>query len=231
MPYDAALTLVAIQQATGRFARAVGDDFFARLAFVETFLRRRGAIVGRRSEATNLLRAGHMLLVFPGGAVDMTRPIWRDPYRVLPHKGFAPGRGGYLKVALATQSPIIPLAVVGAEEAHMLLATFPPIARLFSVPFFPFVAFPVPLPVKIYVRFGRPIHLDADPKVARNQAVVDRLNRRVRRAVQDLIDDTLRRRHGIIWSTYDAESASRRPAQERRRTAPRRSRKPDSSAS
>src|SRR5512139_2781885 len=55
IPYDAALTLVAIQQATARFARAVGDDMFARVAFVDNFLRRRGAIVGRRHEATGIL--------------------------------------------------------------------------------------------------------------------------------------------------------------------------------
>jgi len=78
VPYDAACTLVAIEEQTGRLARAVGDELFGRVGFVNTYLRQRGAIVGNRKEATAILRAGNILLVFPGGAADMTRPIWRD---------------------------------------------------------------------------------------------------------------------------------------------------------
>ena len=211
VPYDAACTLVAIEDATGRLARAVGDMLFGQLELVEKYLRRRGAIVGRREEAADILRAGNILLVFPGGAADMTRPIWRDAYRVLPHKGFAPGRGGYIKIALATQTPIVPLAVVGAEEAHMMLANLPLVARLFSVPFFPVLAFPFPLPVKLYIRFGKPIRFREGPQAAGDQKTVDRLSERVRRIVQELIDDTRARRHGIILSEYDdAPKKSRR---------------------
>jgi 1-acyl-sn-glycerol-3-phosphate acyltransferase len=205
VPYDAACTLVAIEQSTGRLSRAVGDHLFGRWRPIESYLRRRGAIVGRRAETAALLRAGNIVLVFPGGAADMTRPIWRDPYRVLPHKGFAPGRGGYIKIALRTRTPIVPLAVVGAEEAHMMLANLTWLAHWLRLPLFPVVASPFPLPVKLYVRFGAPISLPERPEAARDQAVVDRLNSRVRRAVQRLIDDTRRRRHGVIWSTYDAK--------------------------
>jgi 1-acyl-sn-glycerol-3-phosphate acyltransferase len=204
VPYDAACTLAAIEQSTGRLARSVGDRMFGSWSFVESYLRRRGAIVGEPVETAALLRAGQIMLVFPGGAADMTRPIWRDRYRVLPHKGFAPGHGGYIKLALRTHSPIVPLAVVGAEEAHMVLANLPRIARLFGAPFFPLVASLLPLPVKLYIRFGPPITLAGGAAAAKDQARVDRLNARVRRTVQRLIDDTRRRRRGIIWSTYDA---------------------------
>lgn len=203
VPYDAACTLVAIEDKTGRLARAVGDELFGRLKFVESYLRQRGAFIGQREEAAAILRQGNILLVFPGGAADMTRPLWRDAYRVLPHKGFAPGRGGYIKIALTTQTPIVPLAVVGAEEAHVMLGNVSPVARLFGVPFFPLLAFWFPLPVKLYVRFGEPIHLREDPAAANDQAVIDHLNQQVRRRVQALIDDTRHRRQGIIWSTYD----------------------------
>jgi 1-acyl-sn-glycerol-3-phosphate acyltransferase len=203
IPYDAACTLVAIAEGTGRLARAVGDRMFGRLPAVERYLRRRGAIVGRPAETEALLRAGNIVLVFPGGAADMTRPIWRHRYRVLPHKGFAPGHGGYIKIALRTRAPIVPLAVIGAEEAHMLLANLPGLARWLGVPLLPLVASIIPLPVKLYVRFGAPIHLDGSAAAARKQNVVDRLNTQVRLAVQRLIDDTRRRRHGVVWSSYD----------------------------
>ncbi|GIW39836.1 MAG: hypothetical protein KatS3mg076_0413 [Candidatus Binatia bacterium] len=202
MPYDAALALVAIERCTGRLARAVGDQFWGKLGPLYDFLRRRGAVVGDRDVAVELLREGNILLVMPGGALDMTRPYWKHPYRVLPHKGFAPGHGGYIKVALRAGAPIVPMAVVGAEEAHVLLANLSPLARLLRVPFFPVVAFPFPLPVKIYVRFGPPIRLRGGARAARDQRTVDRYNEEVRRALQDLIDDTLERRRGIVFSRY-----------------------------
>ena len=210
VPYDAACALVAIEDVTGRLGRSVGDHLWGRVKVIERFLHRRGVIVGERDGAAQILRAGHILLVMPGGTLDMTRPIWRDAYRVLPHKGFARERGGYIKLALSTGVPILPMAVVGAEEAHMLLYNMKGLAQRLRAPFFPLVAFLFPLPVKIRVRFGRPIRFREGPQAANDQAVVDRLNTRTRRALQALIDDTLRRRKGVIWSRYDAAPSGRR---------------------
>ncbi|MFQ5665249.1 MAG: lysophospholipid acyltransferase family protein [Candidatus Binatia bacterium] len=210
LPYDAACTLVAIHEATGRFSRSIGDHLFGRVSAVQDFLRRQGAVVGRPDVVETLLRAGHLVLVFPGGARDMERPYLTQRYRVLPHRGFAAGNGGYVKVALRTRSPIVPLAVVGAEEAHVMLANIPPLARLVRFPYFPVMLFPFPLPTKLYIRFGEPIVLPGTPADTRNQQRVDQLNRMVRRRVQQLIDDTVRRRLGIIFSTYRLGSSGRK---------------------
>ena len=209
LPYDAACTLVAIHQATGRFSRAIGDNLFGRLDVVQDFLRRQGAVVGRPEVVEALLRAGHYVLVFPGGARDMERPYLTQRYTVLPHRGFAPGRGGYIKIALRTRSPIVPLAVVGAEEAHIMLGNVPLVARVLGIPYFPLLLFPLPLPVKLYIRFGAPIVLPGTPADAKNQRRVDQLNSMVRRRVQRLIDDTVRRRSGVIISSYHARQGSR----------------------
>jgi 1-acyl-sn-glycerol-3-phosphate acyltransferase len=208
-PYDAALALVAIEQKTGRLARSIGDRFWGRVRAVEQFLRRRGAIVGEPEETTALLRAGNVVLVMPGGAADMTRPYWRDPYRVLQHKGWAPGRGGFVKVARAAGVPIVPVAIVGTEEAHVMLWNAEWLARVLGWPFFPILAFPFPLPAKIYVRFGKPIRFHQRPAAAGDQAVVDRITARVHRTLQELIDDTRRHRRGIVWSRYEADSPPR----------------------
>lgn len=207
LPYDAACTLVAIHEATGRYARAIGDNLFGRISFVEQFLRQQGAVVGRVDTLEGMLRAGNLVLVFPGGALDMERPYLTRRYQVLPHRGFAPGRGGYIKIALRTHSPIVPLAVVGAEEAHVMLGSVPLLARAIGVPFFPLLLFPLPLPTKLYIRFGKPITLPGTPADADDQAKVDRFNGMVRQRVQNLIDDTVRRRRGIIFSTYEDGTA------------------------
>ncbi|MEE8311119.1 MAG: lysophospholipid acyltransferase family protein [Candidatus Binatia bacterium] len=203
MPYDAACTLVAVEQETGRLALSLGANMWGQIELVDEFLSARGMFVGTREELARRLDEENIVLVMPGGTEDMTRPIWRDAYRVLPHKGFARGKGGYIKTALETVSPIVPLAIVGTEEAHGLLWNSTWLAGLLGTPFFPIVASPLPLPVKIYVRFGEPIHFAEEPEAANDQAVVDRLNLRVRRTVQELIDDTVERRSGIIWSSYD----------------------------
>jgi 1-acyl-sn-glycerol-3-phosphate acyltransferase len=203
IPYDAACTLVAIHEATGRFARAIGDKLFGRVRAVENFLRQKGALVGRPEVVEAVLRAGHLLLLFPGGALDMDRPYLTLRYQVLPHRGFARGHGGYIKIALRTRTPIVPLAIVGAEEAHVLLGSVPLMVPIGGLPFFPFLLFPLPLPVKFYIRFGEPIVLPGMPADADNQRRVDQLNTMVRQRVQRLIDDTVERRSGVIFSTYD----------------------------
>jgi hypothetical protein len=94
---------------------------------------------------------------------------------------------------------------VGTEEIHLMLGHVPPLARVLGVPFFPVVASAFPLPARIYLRFGVPIVFAEPPAAADDQATVDRLNVTVQTALQALIDDTRRRRHGIYWSTYDEE--------------------------
>ena len=203
IPYDAACTLVAVHNATGRFARSIGDNLFGRVDVVQDFLRRQGALVGRPDVVEAVLRGGNLLMLFPGGARDMERPYLTHRYRVLPHRGFAQGHGGYIKAALRTRTPIIPLAVVGAEEAHVLLGTLPRMAQRIGVPLFPVLLFPWPLPVKLYIRFGDPMVLPGTPADADDQQRVDALNDMVRQRVQRLIDDTVERRRGLIFSTWE----------------------------
>jgi 1-acyl-sn-glycerol-3-phosphate acyltransferase len=202
LPYDAAAVLVAIHDATGRFSRAIGDNLIGRFSPVAEQLRKQGAVVGRPEVVESMLRSGHLVLVYPGGARDMERPYLTQRYRVLPHRGFAPGRGGYVKIALRTRTPIVPVALVGAEEAHVMLGNLTPLARMLGFPYFPLVLFPLPLPTKFYIRFGKPFLLPGKPSDAGDQRRVDQLNRTVRRRLQHLIDDTRRRRPGVIFGAY-----------------------------
>lgn len=216
IPYDAACVLVAVHDATHRIARSIGDAFFGRIAWLERFLRRQGAVVGTPRALEAILRAGHLALLFPGGARDMERPYLTQRYRVLPHRGFAPGHGGYLKIALRTRTPIVPVAVVGAEEAHVMLGNVPWLARAVGVPVFPLLAFPLPLPTRFYIRFGAPIELPGTQRDADDQRRVDAMNRMVRRRLQRLIDDTVAHRTGVIFSSYRNGAAARRRRPRRR---------------
>jgi 1-acyl-sn-glycerol-3-phosphate acyltransferase len=223
VPYDAACALVAIHDATGRFGRAMGDRFFRGLsARVEAFLARQGAFIGEPATAERLLRQGNLLLDFPGGARDMERSYFTEPYRVGEYRGWAAGRGGFVKLALRTRSPIIPMAVVGTEEVHVMITNAPRLARLLRVPFFPLVLSLLPLPAKFVIRFGRPIELRGGPSDAADQRKVDRWTARVRRDLQALIDDTLQHRRGVILGSYAGRSVERgRPTGHPRRASAR----------
>ncbi len=83
-----------------------------------------------------------------------------------------------------------------------MVTDLPAVARTLGLPLFPWLLFPVPLPVRLYIRFGAPMMLPATAADAGDQHRVDQLNELVRRKVQRLITDTLRRRTGVIFSDY-----------------------------
>ncbi len=97
--WDATCLVVAVHQATGRFTRNVGDRFFSGLGPLTGFLQRTGVVIGERDAVERLLARDELVLVFPGGADDMLRPIWQR-YRLAPNRGLKPGNGGYVKAAL-----------------------------------------------------------------------------------------------------------------------------------
>jgi 1-acyl-sn-glycerol-3-phosphate acyltransferase len=211
VPWDATLLVSEIYRLTGRFSWNAGHDLWGRKAWLKEALARTGMVLGRRPPFEELLERDEMVMIFADGGQGNRRAYYleSDRYKVKPVKGFAPGRGGYVKLALRSGSPIVPTAIVGTEEIHYCLGDVPQLAQYFQVPFVPLIASPLPLPARVYIRFGTPIDLKLQPAAADDQAVVDGVNERVRGAMQALIDDTLAHRHGIYWSSYDAGDGER----------------------
>ena len=209
VPWDALLLVSEIYRLTGRFSWNAGHRLWGRNASLKNLLVPTGMVLGGRADFEELLRRGELCMIFVDAGEGNRRAYYLDSerYKVKPQKGFAPGCGGYVKVALRTRSPIVPVAIVGTEEVHYCVGDIPQLAEYLGVPFFPLVASLVPLPARIYIRFGEPIRFEAGPEAARDQVVIDRLNEQVRSALQALIDDTLRRRKGIYLSSYDTTDA------------------------
>lgn len=122
------------------------------------------------------LEGGEQLLVTPGGARE-ARPS-RDFYRLRWE-----GRYGFVRLALLTGAPIVPLAVVGGPEAWPGFCA----GRLTFWS-------PVPLPVPLDVEVGEPIRVEKAPEKARDHAVVAPLQRLAWTRTQELIDGVRRRR-------------------------------------
>src|SRR5690606_37594636 len=110
------------------------------------------------------------------------------------------GRGGYVKLALRTRTPIVPAGIVGSDEAYPLLFKSGRLAKLAGLPFVPITpTFPwlgplglVPLPSCWAIVFGEPIDLsEHGPEAASDAVLVNRLNDDVRARVQELVTEAL----------------------------------------
>ena len=153
-----------------------------------------------RENAERLLGSGRFVIAFPEGMKGAAK-VFRERYRV---KRF--GRGGVIRVALESGVPLVPVGVVGAEEAHPVLFKWHTAARTLGLPFVPVTpTFPLlgplgalPLPTKWVIRIGEPLalrHFAAD--AARDELLISRLTADLRERIQGLIDAGLAARESI----------------------------------
>jgi 1-acyl-sn-glycerol-3-phosphate acyltransferase len=168
---------------------------------VSILLQKTGQVPAHPLTAQRLLERDELVVVFPEGTKGVGKPF-KDRYQL---QRF--GRGGFIKVALQTGAPIIPVAVVGAEEIYPVIGQVEPLARLLGLPFFPLTpTWPwtgplglAPLPTKWYIDIGQPIRLDGyDARAAANPAVVARLSEQVRSAIQRMLLERLARRRSVF---------------------------------
>ena len=191
LPWDGAMIKTAIfeEHPNPRHARALIAQFFFQLPFLSWFLRRTGQTVGHPDDTLRLLERDELVLVFPEGVKGTGKPF-SERYQL---KRF--GRGGYVKLAVRLKIPIVPVAIVGAEESMPLLGRVP--AALFGVPYLP-ITLP-PLPAKWHIRFGPPIDLsDAPANAEEDLAWVSRTNERTRQTVEGMITAILRARTSVF---------------------------------
>jgi len=204
LPYDSLMmtTGVQLEHAAQRGVRPLIEDELWHLPFLGVTLRRLGGVRANPENAERLIAGGQLVAVFPEGAPGRTKRF-RDRYRL---QRF--GRGGFVKLALRTRAPIIPTAVVGAEETNPLLARGSWLGRVFGLPPIPITpTFPLlgplgllPLPAKWTIAFGPPIDLTGHPASAADDLVlVQQLTEQVRSTIQSTLDGLLAQRKSITF--------------------------------
>jgi 1-acyl-sn-glycerol-3-phosphate acyltransferase len=202
LPYDGLMVSHAIRRKRSKLrTRFMVADWLITLPFVQPYLARLGGVRACRENAERLIRSGEAVLVFPEGQKGAAK-VFRERYRL---KRF--GRGGVVRVALETRVPIIPIGIVGAEEAHPILFKWDSPARAVGLPFLPVTpTFPLfgplgllPLPTKWVIRIGEPISIaHLAPDAARDELLISRMNEELRSEIQVLIDTGLSDR-GSVW--------------------------------
>jgi len=200
IPLDAAMTMVAVHDHTGRFLRALGADLVFRLPLMGQIARQGGATLACHEDAERMLRNGELVGVWPEGFKGIGKPF-SERYKL---QRF--GRGGFVGAALRTGVPIVPLSVVGAEEIYPLVGNMPTLARLLNIPYMPITPlFPwlgplglVPLPSKWLLEFGEPIRTDElEAGAADDPMLIFNLTDQVRESIQQTLYRLLMRRESV----------------------------------
>ena len=198
-PFDASMITGAImkEHPLPRWPRFLVLDLAFVMPFLSSFMRRVGGVPASPHNATRLLESDELVSVFPEGVKGTGKPF-SERYRL---QRF--GRGGFVEVALRTQSPIVPVAVVGSEEIYPMIADNQTLARAIGTPFVPITpTFPwlglgglVPLPSKWRIEFCEPIDLsEYGPDAADDRRLVFEISEQVRETIQEKLYENLVKR-------------------------------------
>jgi 1-acyl-sn-glycerol-3-phosphate acyltransferase len=194
LPVDALMlfTDVVLNTHPPRVPRPVMDLFVPRLPFVGQLFVRGGGVNGTRRNVRRLLDDGELLLIFPEGSKGVAK-TFPDRYKL------QDWRVGHAELAIRHRVPVIPVAVIGAEEMWPLVARIERF-HLFGAPYLPVPAVLFPLPVQLHIWYGPAIDLPAlfPAKAANDPSAVDAAAHRVREAVEGLIAAGLAGREGVF---------------------------------
>ena len=204
LPPDAPMIMQAIrnEHPAPRPVYMLGEHWFKGYPGVGMIANKIGLVAAHPANAQRLLRdEGRLALVFPEGQKGSRKLYWQR-YRL---RRF--GRGGFVRTAMRAGVPIVPIAVVGAEEAMPIFAHVRPLQRLTGLIYFPVNhAFPhfglaaglMYLPAKFRIRFLEPVDLSAyGPEDAEDIALVQSLSERIRAGIQREIDDLVNSRQSV----------------------------------
>ncbi len=200
---DSLMTQIALHDhhPARRDLRMLGANLVFSTPFLGELSRKAGHTLACNPDAERLLSEGHVVGVWPEGFKGVGKP-YRDRYKL---QRF--GRGGFVAAALRCRTPIVPCAIVGAEEIYPMIGNAKTLARLFGLPYFPITpTFPwlgplgaVPLPSKWIIEFGEPIPTDHYPEgAADDPMLVFNLTDQVRETIQQTLYRLLVQRRGVF---------------------------------
>ncbi len=201
IPADAPAIMHGIEEELGRPVYGLADEIFKVMPVVGTLWSRAGGVLAHPDNAYRLLREQKQLaLVFPEGTKG-TGKLYGERYQLARF-----GRGGFVQIAMRAGVPVVPIAVVGAEEAMPTLFKINPLAKVLGVPYVPITANMLalgplgmlPLPAKINIPVLDPVSFDVEPDQPRySRSLIMDESERIRQLIQEALYDMLRQRESV----------------------------------
>lgn len=191
-------TALVLDAEPPRAIRGMGEYWLPTVPWVNLFMTRTGSVVGTPKNCTDLLEMDEAVIAFPEGVRGMNKLVW-DRYQ-LQEFGH-----GFMRLALATHTPIVPIAVVGSEEQAPGIANLESLGRLLGMPAFPItLTWPwlgplgmVPLPVKYRIYFGEPMRFEGNPH-DEDEVIAEQVDR-VKEEIAGMLATGLATRPAIFW--------------------------------
>lgn len=197
IPLDGAMlgTALMLEPEPPRFPRSMVERWSAELPFVSVFFPRVGQVIGSPENARRLLENDEVIVVFPEGSRGISKTF--DQRYQLVDFGL-----GFMRLALETRTPIVPVSIVGAEEQYPSFANVRPLAKLLGMPAFPLipqalVGMVLPLPVRYRIHFGEPLSFEGDPDD--DDAVIEQKVWVVKQTIQSMLHAALKERKSIFF--------------------------------
>jgi 1-acyl-sn-glycerol-3-phosphate acyltransferase len=202
IPYDGAMLKMAVKRehSKQRDVRWLAEDFIFHFPFLGSLSNRIGAVRACQENAERLLRQEALVAVFPEGIKGIGK-LFKDRYKL---QRF--GRGGFIKLCLRTNTPVVPVAIVGAEETHPMLFRVHSLSDTLGLPYIPVTpTFPwlgpvglLPAPTKWKIVFGEPRSFPGyGPEAADDEILVGQLAEQVRGTIQEMLDRSIGQRRSV----------------------------------
>ncbi len=138
-----------------RLAQGMAEKFLQKMPFVANFSNRLGQFAGLPEHCIRLLEDDRLLMVFPEGARG-TAKLYRE------RDSLVSFGTGFVRLALSTATPIVPVAFVGGGEAIPTIANLYGLGKRVGLPYIPVTPYglAIPLPVRFKILYGEPVMLE-----------------------------------------------------------------------
>lgn len=201
LPFDGIMLTMSyfLHAPSPTIPRGMAERFLMRLPFLGKLTAETGGILGDRKNCQYVLNQKETVMVFPEG----TRGINKSTKEFYKLKSFSLG---FLRLCLQFKTPIVPVAIIGAEELYPLVMQMPWLAKILKIPSLPITPlFPlaglmglIPLPAPIDIYYGEPITVNAKYSVNDPDHVLRVEVERIQSIIQKMVNLGLKNKRTII---------------------------------
>ncbi|MGK5094367.1 lysophospholipid acyltransferase family protein [Deltaproteobacteria bacterium TL4] len=185
LPMDGVLVGIAVltNPFGPRVPRAMIERFFPTVPYLGNIMNEMGSVVGDPVNCVKMLERDEAVIVFPEGVGGSGKP-WKKRYE-LQHFGT-----GFMRIAIETKAPIVPVGIVGCEETMPSLGSFDSLASLLGLPYVPITP-PFVFPSKVYLHFGKPLCFEGNIS---SEIEMEEKVKQVKNEIYALIDEGFKKR-------------------------------------